>query len=489
MHTYPLMLQDRFSYADYLQYNRFVSDPAVGVVQATAPGVKARSIFMRLIAETLEKNAGFLAATITPEAVRIAEDTADPERIVEYPKSRAAGGVAALGAEFDIAAGLSLLPFDFMREGMQAAFHHIDEILRHRRKAGTRNRFLEGVAQFAAGCRQTDQPEAFTAAVELLEASLADFSENPVAHLHLGHIKHYVPRQTDREAALSHYMRCAETGDFAGESGGEFNGPTRCVAAMGCFYAGWLQAAVFGDRPAAREITQKAVRLDPSLTEASYHLAKLAALEDDAASAVNLLESTLMRDRYYAVKAGGDPDFNGIREEVNRFFQRLRDQTEQEMKDALEQLETVVHIDDEGLIEELRIAYREAASLVKPGTWFELTGAAPGFRDRIAAYQTLFGKARALEASIEQTIEEARAAENAAATPKTDREVIRADPSHRPTQDHAKKEVTQAEKGLFDEAEAEYRREQGLCLVCGEPVGFLTKLRGGLYCKKHRSSE
>ena len=53
-------------------------------------------------------------------------------------------------------------------------------------------------------------------------------------------------------------------------------------------------------------------------------------------------------------------------------------------------------------------------------------------------------------------------------------------------EEHAKiSQLQKKKKSLEQEIERERRRQEGLCITCGKPLGFWQRLRGKEYCKEH----
>lgn len=346
MATYPLILKPRFSYEDHLMYNQYVADIDKGLMRATAEIVKGQALSSLAVAETLNRNAAYLAGTITgntealsqniqnltktvdyglenladainTSANMLSKDIQNLTEIVTYGLDRVADGIADLRADFDIAMGKVINQFEMQRTEMRSGFESIIKILENRRKVEAQEHFRDALEFYRDGCRFSDKPQWFDDALKHFLAAVEQYERNPLAHLHIAHIYHYQKAHQNFDKALHHYRLCYTYG--------EADEKAHTVAAQGCFYAGWLCAAVFDNLDEAINLTNKALQLDSKLGEAHFHLAKFYALRNDAKHAIAHLEKAIVGfDRNYCIKASGDLDFDSIRDAVHTLFLHLK---------------------------------------------------------------------------------------------------------------------------------------------------------------------
>jgi len=78
----------------------------------------------------------------------------------------------------------------------------------------------------------------------------------------------------------------------------------------------------------AIQILSEAVRLNPQLGEALYHMAKFTAILGDADTSLNYLEKAIRLDSKYAIKIDIDHTFDPIREHTYSLMTKLRDSQE-----------------------------------------------------------------------------------------------------------------------------------------------------------------
>lgn len=332
MAIYPLLAQPSFSYADHLMYNQYVGDINRGLERIldknTSKVIESYSASSQILSETNEKNSAVLES-ITSE---LSDNIIELTNIVEYGLEQVASGINSLRADFDIAMGKVLLQFEMLRNEFRSGYSHIINILENRRKVEAREHFQDALEFYRDGCRFLDKPQWFNDALNHFLASVEIYERNPLAHLHIAHIYHYQRDFQDFEKALKHYRLCYTYG--------EVNKNEHVLVAQGYFYAGWLCIAVFKDIKEAVKLTNNALKFDPSLSEAYYHLAKFYAIRKESELSIkNLKQAIVEFDKKYCLKALADPDFDIIREEVNNLFQELREDAKLKFQNAIEKFD------------------------------------------------------------------------------------------------------------------------------------------------------
>ena len=363
MATYPLILKPSFSYEDHLMHNQYVADINKGLARAASEIVKGQAYSAMAVAETMNRNADFLAKTITGSAEMISQDVQDLTRTVEYGLDQVADGIAGLRADFDIAMGQVISQFEMMRAEMRAGFDRMIDILENRRKTEAQEHFRDALEFYRDGSRITDKPQWFDDALKHFLASVEQYERNPLAHLLIGHIYHYQKQDRDFKKALHHYQLCYTYG--------EADEKDCSIAAQGYFYAGWLNAAAFDYLEAAISLTEKSVKLDPKMGEAHYHLAKFHALRGEAKQAVDHLERAIVDfDRNYCRKAEADPDFNNVRDAVHDLFEKLKQEARQRFEEVVGPLDRDFDPKDKKWRRKLEKAWKNIDALKSEGTYF-----------------------------------------------------------------------------------------------------------------------
>jgi tetratricopeptide (TPR) repeat protein len=92
----------------------------------------------------------------------------------------------------------------------------------------------------------------------------------------------------------------------------------------------------FGLIEEAEECTNKAIKLSPDLTEAMYQNAQYNALLNRPEKAVPLLKKAIKEDIIYCLKISGERDFNGIKPEITKLYEEIRNEKNGEVKEKLE---------------------------------------------------------------------------------------------------------------------------------------------------------
>lgn len=328
MATYPLILTPDFSYEDHLMYNQYISDVNQGLSKVALDIARSQIASAAIINTTLNDNAEYLANTITAQSISLGADIQELRESIEYGLAEVADGIAGLRSDFDIAMGKVLCQFEMMRSEMQEGLNQIIDILNNRRKMDAQEHFRDALAFYQDGCRFPDKPQWFIDALKHFKASVDSYERNPIAHLHIAHIYHFQKEELDFDSALKHYTLCYTYGEAKKR---DFP-----IAAQGYFYAGWLSAAIYQKIEDAIRLTEKSLELDTNLSESHYNLAKFHSILGNPDQAVKHLKKAIIdHDREYCLKAGSDPDFNNVRDEVNLLFANLRDKARAEFEEIL----------------------------------------------------------------------------------------------------------------------------------------------------------
>ncbi len=141
----------------------------------------------------------------------------------------------------------------------------------------------------------------------------------------------------------------------------------------------------------ALQIIQKAISLNPKLTEAYYHSAIYSALLNDSSSAIEYLEKAIEIDRNYTIKVGEDGAFDNIRSEIVSFLNALKEKRKVECFSRAQDAETFFseamqwHLEDSLLHNEFKKCQTDIADarrLLQLDTIF-------GYLDALSLYNKL----------------------------------------------------------------------------------------------------
>lgn len=394
MATYPIVSRPTFSYADHLMYNQYVGDVREGIYRAATVVGGAQVASAALIAKTIERNSSFLADTVGTEVGRLRGDIDALAGDVRFGLEQVSDGISGLRADFDVCMGNVLLQFEMLRKDVQAGLARVAELLQNRRKVDADEHFRDAMRLYTEGCKHPDKPLWMSDAKKHFEESVSLFEMNPLAHLHLGHIYHYHKPCQDFDKAIEAYERC-----FTYAEAEKSDHP---IAAQGYFYAGWLNAVAKGDVQAGIKLTSLAMRFDPSMSEALYHLAKFAATEGNAEDACQHLRTLITTiDRRYAEKAMRDPDFDQVRTPVTKMLEGLRDASRAKYD---EMLASLLRKPFEGKgrswwrwTSEVREFWERLDSAKAPSTYYELEDGCAGLVSQQAVQNDLLKVLEAMD--------------------------------------------------------------------------------------------
>ena len=82
----------------------------------------------------------------------------------------------------------------------------------------------------------------------------------------------------------------------------------------------------------AEELTSRAVNTKPNLVEAIYQNAQYNALLNKQDKAIQLLKKVIDSDIVYCLKINNEPDFDGMRPQINKLFEEVRDERNKRVK-------------------------------------------------------------------------------------------------------------------------------------------------------------
>ncbi|MFQ5687438.1 MAG: hypothetical protein ACE5GV_12355 [Candidatus Scalindua sp.] len=135
----------------------------------------------------------------------------------------------------------------------------------------------------------------------------------------------YLFHKIDKEKALEYFEKAEKN--------------ARSLAAYYASYALLYKALIkrdFGLIEEAEECTNEAIKLSPDFTEAMYQNAQYNALLNRPEKAVLLLKKAIKEDVIYCLKINGEPDFNGIKPDIIKLYEELRNEKNGEVKEKLE---------------------------------------------------------------------------------------------------------------------------------------------------------
>ena len=209
-----------------------------------------------------------------------------------------------------------------------------------------------------------------------IEDALQDFLEAEkknrydfTIHISLGHI--YLFEKKNIEKALEYYEKAVK---YAKPK-------SRYHASYALLHIGLIKYLQDNFKE-AYESALEAVKLYPNLCEAYFQCAQYAAklgLYDDA---IYYLSEAIKRDRYYCVKVYSERDFDVMREQIRRFFEKLREDAKAKAESEIEKAEELLKkAESYGVksneLEEAINGLNEAKEFLRRGSLFDYWDAIP----------------------------------------------------------------------------------------------------------------
>ena len=220
----------------------------------------------------------------------------------------------------------------------------------------------------------------------------------------------------------------------------------------------------------AFNLAEQACDINPFLSESQYHLAKYAALLGDVETSLQSLEKAITQDIAYCIKADIDQDFNNVRPQILKLFERV--QKEKIEKTHREQMRY-----EENVKKKMINKRKKAHILIEQR------------RKHLTDYVYISDDAKKVKKNISKLILES---EN-----KIEKNTLRdfADAIYflddvkilfksLPAGSVISKEEYEKQKHVEGKEE---RKRDGLCSICGAKLSFWDKLRGRTTCSKHSS--
>ncbi len=136
----------------------------------------------------------------------------------------------------------------------------------------------------------------------------------------------YLFHKIDKKKALEYFEKAVKNA-------------RRSQAAYYASYALLYKALIkrdFGLIEEAEECTNEAIKLSPDFTEAMYQNAQYNALLNRPGKAIPLLKKAIKDDIVYCLKILWEQDFDGIKPEIIKLYEEIRDEKKAEVKEKLE---------------------------------------------------------------------------------------------------------------------------------------------------------
>ncbi len=231
---------------------------------------------------------------------------------------RLAKGIAGLKAAVDMGMVSIVSQFELQREALQEGFQQLASLMENQRKTAAQERYLDGKIEYERYLAHPDEPQFLKDAHDYFHQSIKAYRGNPYCHLYLGHIYQEAAAYYNITLAKEHYGLCATYAKGMNNKG---------LAALGYFLSAWM-AYVEKSLEEAIQLGLKSIEYDPlGLPEAWYNLAKYYAAQQDGESAIYYLDHAVCHfDPLYTLKASLDPDFSSIKEDLDQYFIKIRDQ-------------------------------------------------------------------------------------------------------------------------------------------------------------------
>jgi hypothetical protein len=280
------------SWEEYLQKNPFDED--------IKNGISRRDVALDTAIAPMQWITNDIIAT-HEQATEAIQKASEPTKV----------GLIDLGACFDWGMGKVLWKFEIQEEQLTGILEPLQAPL------DTQAKELRKRAEYAYIQGWYDE-----ALKDFLESEVKNYQDFTV-HQSIGNI--YLYHQINLDKALESYLK-----------GGRYAEPrSNYHAAYTYLHAGFVCYLQRKDNEAVR-YTAQAVKLFPGLPEAQYNHAKFSAIASNAQAAIRSLETAILADRNYCLKANADQDLKSIQGEVQALFDQLRQSARSKAESALQ---------------------------------------------------------------------------------------------------------------------------------------------------------
>ncbi|MCP4714120.1 MAG: hypothetical protein GY868_03300 [Deltaproteobacteria bacterium] len=306
--TYPFLHETNNNYDDFLAAKRCVAHPDEGIIAIT------------------DENKSLFEAS---DDTSCWQNFLNGRQKVTFTPQQLTGGLTQLKSDFNMSMGGALAVFDLQSPALSKGFEKITKSLYRERMSDSVDLMKEAFGQYREALKHLDQQILFSDALRSFNKSIEGHQFKALAYLYIGHIYHYQPKNCDFRKAWDHYkLACTFSEGKAGMDG---------IATLGYFYAGWISGAVFGNYIEAIDLTEKALKINPKLSEAQYHLVKLHAVKGDHRSATEAFKTTMQKhDHRYCRKAEHDHDLNTLHDMLNKVIYETAENDLAELQQMLD---------------------------------------------------------------------------------------------------------------------------------------------------------
>lgn len=321
-------LSSGITYEQYLQANSFVRD-ITGQVRSISHTIEAEvhEQTIKLVASNEQ-----LARSFGSGFDSVRKTLSWGFNRIELSLQDVEASIASFNADFNYSMGLLLEQIQIHNDLMLSLIDRLDEISTTL-KTPTLTQFREF---YNKGCKNLTKGLLKEALEEFLDAEKKNktdfFTQFSIGNLYLYGINED-DNVYDSEKAKHHLLLAAR---YA-KAEIEFDPTFSRLAAEALLHASIAVYAKSGDGEArrdrkiemkllteAKDLTLRALKIYPQLTECVYHLAKYSALLNDSVSSLKNLKKAIIADKKYSIKADIDHAFDPIREKVIDLQKRLK---------------------------------------------------------------------------------------------------------------------------------------------------------------------
>ncbi len=284
---------------DYLQANRFERDLNQAIIE------NAKSISV-----SIDQNSQVQVATLRQLKSAFGSGIDSLSASLE-----------GLGARFDYSLALLLdearvqtHQFSKMLQDLSAIRLAVVNPLQSR----ARERFNMGIERLAKGLLK----EALQAFLQADKIDNTDF----LTQLYLGKLYLHGEQEEDSIVDINEAKRHLRSAIRLGKAELSLNRNFQVLTAEALFFASiasYVSPPLLSDLACAKEFASEAVVLNPSFSEAWYHLAKYNALQENIPGSLSALDRAVTLDPTYAAKVQADGAFWAIRNHINQYLVAL----------------------------------------------------------------------------------------------------------------------------------------------------------------------
>jgi hypothetical protein len=235
-----------------------------------------------------------------------------------------------LGAAFSIEMIDIVWIFEMSSEEFRKGLAVIEDSLHFCEKADSYNKFIESSKKYLEYLENPSEHKLLSEVKQGFEDCVKDYDGNPFAHFMLGLIYHRPTVYFDLKKSVKEF---SEAKRYSLEIENHY------MTAMCNYMIAWF-SYLESDVDKAIELSLVAIDNEfMNIPEIYFNLSKYYAINKDHENSLKYLDEAIRRfDILYAIKADIDDDFKLIRQELKKYFFKLKEEEKSKVKDRLKEM-------------------------------------------------------------------------------------------------------------------------------------------------------